>query len=426
MTARKTRRRFLQTSTVVGGVALAGCLGGDDDNGDDENGDDGGDGTEAAFASASPVCHDYTQDGQYAYVTLGPGYGDGGLLVFDFETFEIVEEFPDIPANCGTIAHPEEAKFYVNAGRADVDGADPAGEWWVFDTDEHRPINPETGEADEDYDLEAVTRDSNGYDTHGVWFTPDNEELWMVNRDTDDGFVVDPETDEVIDEIENAGTSPDILTASPDGEYMFATTRGPDQQSGPHAIAGDEPGVAVLDVESRELVQVIEPDPIDDYADEDIEADDVAIPDFHGIGLVPGDSDDDYELWAVDQGTATLYVIEPDGDDFTVTDEIDLGDGLEETPHMVDYDSEFRYGVIPSTSGAKTQIVRVDDYEIVAELDTGAGSHFAGVNPDDESILVDVIGDEKFVEIDADFEGEAFEISQELVLSELEQFPGGE
>ncbi|SDK67660.1 YncE family protein [Natronorubrum texcoconense] len=401
MTARKTRRRFLQTSTVVGGVALAGCLGGDDDNGDDdENGDDDGNGTEAAFASASPVCHDYTQDGQYAYVTLGPGYGDAGLLVFDVENFEIAEEFPDVPANCGTIAHPEENKMYLNGGVADTDETDPAGEWWVFDTENHEELHNE---------------DSNGYDTHGVWFTPDGDELWMVNRDTDDGFIVDPETDEIIEEIDYVGTSPDILTISPDGQYAYVTTRGPDPQSGPHAIQGDEPGVSVIDVESREHLHTFQPDGDNDASD------------FHGIGLVPGDSDDDYELWAVDQGTATLYVLEPAGDgDLEIAEEVDLGEGDEETPHMVDFDSEYRYAAIPSTSGGITQIVRVDDYEIVEELDTGAGSHFAGVNPGDETILVDVIGDEKFVEIDADFEDEEFEISQELVLSDLEQFPGGE
>ncbi|WP_137288275.1 YncE family protein [Natronorubrum halophilum] len=424
MTERNTRRRFLQTSTVVGGLALAGCFGDSGNDDDDSTGDE--DETEAVFDSASPICHDYTRDGRYAYVTLGPNYSEGGLVVFDFEAFEIVAEFADIPGNFGAIAHPTDAKCYVNAGRADVEGVDPKGEWWVFDTDEHLPINPETGEADAEYDIDEITRESNGYDTHGIAFTPDNEELWMVNRDTDDGFVVDPETDEVIDEIENAGTSPDILAASPDGEYMFATIRGPDQQSGPHAIAGDEPGVAALDVESRELVRVIEPDPIDGYSDDEIADESVAIPDYHGIGVVPGETDGDYELWALDQGTATLYVIEPAGDGFEVTADVNLGDGTRETPHMVDYDSEFRYGAIPSTSGGKTLIVSAADHEIVAELDTGAGSHFAGVTPDDESILVDVIGAEKFVEIDADFENEAFEIGRELALSELERFPGGE
>ena len=412
MTTRETRRRFLQTSAVAGGLALAGCLGDDDENGaenGEENGDENGEenGEEAAaFASASPVCHDYTHDGE-AYVTLGPSYADGGLVVFDPETFEITEEFPEIPANCGTLAHPTEEKFYVNAGSADTDAADGAGDWWVFDTETHEMIGD--------------TRSTEGYDAHGVMFTPDNEELWMVNRDTDDGIVIDPETDEVIDELDELGESPDILAASPDGEFMFASTRGPEQYSGPHQIAGNTPGVAVIDVDSRELVEVVEPD--QDYTEEEAEDPDSPTPDFHGLNVVHGESDDDYEVWAADQGRANLYILEPNGDSIEVTEEVDLGDGTEEVPHMVDYDSEYRYAAIPSTGGAKTQIVRVDDYEIVAELDTGAASHFAGWNPDDETILVDVIGDTKFVEIEADLEAEEFEMGQELDLSELDQFP---
>lgn len=422
MTKRRTRRRFLQTSFVAGAIALAGCTGGDDDadaeqngnengdengetNGDengemngDENGDENGT-EEPAFASASPVCHDYAHSGE-AYVTLGPGYGDAGFVVFDPEAFEIVEEFPDVPANCGTIAHPEEDKMYLNGGVADTEETDPAGEWWVYDTETHEQLKNE---------------ESNGYDTHGVWFTPDKEELWMVNRDSDDAFIIDPETDEVIDEIDFVGESPDIMTISPDGQYAYITTRGPEPRSGPHVIEGSTPGVSVVDVETREHIKTFQPDEGNDASD------------FHGIGLVPGDSDDDYELWALDQGTAVLYVLEPTGDGgLEIVEELDLGDGEQETPHMVDYDSEYRYAVIPSTSGGTTQIVRVDDYEIVAELDTGAGSHFAGVNPDDESILVDVIGGEKFVEIEADFDNEEFTLGQELVLADLDQFPGGE
>ncbi|QSG02687.1 hypothetical protein [Natranaeroarchaeum sulfidigenes] len=413
MTTRETRRRFLQTSAVAGGIALAGCLGGDDDENGAENGDENGDengeenGEEAAaFASASPVCHDYTHDGE-AYVTLGPSYADGGLIVFDPESFEITEEFPDIPANCGTLAHPTEEKFYVNAGSADTEEADGAGDWWVFDTESHEMIGD--------------TRSTEGYDAHGVMFTPDNEELWMVNRDTDDGVIIDPETDEVIEEIDEVGESPDILAASPDGEFMFASTRGPEEYSGPHAIAGTEPGVAVIDVESRELVEVVEPD--QDYTEEEIEDSDSPTPDFHAINVVPGESEDEYEVWAIDQGRANMYVLEPSGDSIEVTEEVNLGEGTEEVPHMVEYDSEYRYAAIASTGGAKTQIVRVDDYEIVEELDTGAGSHFAGWNPGDETLLVDVIGDTKFVEIEADIEEEEFEIGQELVLSELDQFP---
>lgn len=57
-------------------------------------------------------------------------------------------------------------------------------------------------------------------------------------------------------------------------------------------------GFSVLDIESRELVATVEPDPIDEYDEEEIQAaqneaeDGPAIPDFHGFGVRPvGDVD---------------------------------------------------------------------------------------------------------------------------------------
>lgn len=114
---------------------------------------------------------------------------------------------------------------------------------------------------------------SGGRDAHGVWYTPDGSELWMVNRASSDGIVIDAGTDEVIDTIEWTGRSPDILTFSPDGRFAFVTLRGPVQRSGPHAIAGDTPGVSIMDVATREVREILVPDP------ERRESD------FHGIGM---------------------------------------------------------------------------------------------------------------------------------------------
>ncbi|MFC4542170.1 YncE family protein [Halosolutus amylolyticus] len=397
MTGRLPRRRVLQATG--GAIALAGCLGdegderdeGDDVRNDDATAEDGDPGT-MGFDSVGPISHDYVQDGRYAYVTLGPGYGDAGVLVVDVETFEIETAFPDVPANYGAIAHPEEPKLYLNGGVADTAETEPAGEWWVYDTERHERL---------------ASGDSAGADAHGVAFTPDAEELWMVNRDTDDAIVIDTGTDEIVAEIDAVASSPDTVTIAPDGAYAYVTTRGPNPQSATHAIAGDEPGVAVVDVAEREPLGTVQPDAGNDASD------------FHGIGLVPGDGGD-YEVWAIDQGTATLYVLEPAGEgDLAVVADRSLGDSEEDTPHTVAFDSEFRYAVIPNTSGATTRIVSVDDRETVSELDTGPGSHFAGVTPDDETIHVDVIGGERIVAIDADFETGTFEIEREFDLSGL-------
>ncbi|AUX08105.1 cell surface glycoprotein [Halalkaliarchaeum desulfuricum] len=262
-----------------------------------------------------PICHDYTGEG-HSYHTLGPSYHNAGLVILNIETFELEAAFPptEVPTNCGTIAHPERERFYLTAGLPSDPDADPdenpeaaegVGEWYVFDTSEHLPINTDgsTVETKDDIDPEDIARDSDGVDAHGFWFAePDDLELWLLNRETNDGIVVDPADDtltgpgeddeegvETIDEFgpdtspAPGGDSPDIMWSSPDDEYMFVTLRGPNPLSGdPHAATGVNPGVAVMDVETRERVNLLQP------------AGDNPDADFHGIGVrqVDGASDD--------------------------------------------------------------------------------------------------------------------------------------
>lgn len=235
------------------------------------------------FADSSPICHQYTQEG-YSYHTLGPSYHDGGLVIVDHGDFSVAKAFhgteDGVPTNYGTIPHPNQSKFYLAAGLpSDPEGGEGGiGEYYIFDTADHEPI--ESGSTE-------------GIDAHGFWFTSNGEELWVLNRETDDGVVIDPETDEVIEGIDDYGPTPDTMWSSPDGEYMFVSLRGPEPVSGdPHAATGETPGFNVLDIESREIVTTVEPNPIEDYSEEDLESEDVNTPDFHAIGVRPvGDFD---------------------------------------------------------------------------------------------------------------------------------------
>ncbi|ARS88574.1 YncE family protein [Natrarchaeobaculum aegyptiacum] len=247
---------------------------------------------EAGIESGSPICHQYDSQGRSLH-TLGPSYHDGALVIVDHDEFTVDRAYSgdELPTNCGTMPHPTEDKFYLTAGLpSDPDeGEEGVGDYYVYDT-----------AADE---VLVDGESTEGIDAHGFWFTPDGEELWVLNRETNDGVIVDPETDEVVAEIDAYGPdqsddpderdAPDIMWTSPDGEYMFVTLRGPDPQSGdPHAATGVTPGFSVLSVEDREIVDVVEPDPIDDYSEADIDDEDTHIPDFHGIGVVPrGDFD---------------------------------------------------------------------------------------------------------------------------------------
>ena len=211
---------------------------------------------EAQFNDFAPICHEYTRDGQHAWITLGPGLDDGGLLVLDVDAFEVVEAWgpEQLQVNCGTMPTADGKHMFVNGGGHGV------GKWYVFDT----------------RSLEKVHEaDSRGEDAHGVWLTPDGREMWMVNRITDNAIIIDAESFEIIDEMDYVGTTPDIMGMSPDGSHAYITLRGPNPVSAPHVAVGETPGFAVVDVRERRLVGVIEPDEGNEDSD------------FHGIGVRP-------------------------------------------------------------------------------------------------------------------------------------------
>lgn len=239
----------------------------------------------------APICHQYAPDGRSLH-TLGPSYFDSGLVIVDNSEFTVDRFIPGerLPTNCGTIPHPSGEKFYLTAGlpsNPDVEpDADPN-----FDQ-----LSPE--EAREELSAEGVgtyyvynteqdevttSGSTSGIDAHGFWFTPDEDELWVLNRETNDWIIIDPDIDEAVEDVDAFGPdtadapdgdAPDIMWSSPDGEYMFTTLRGPNPLSGdPHAATGENPGISVLDIESREILQTLLPDEENEDSD------------FHAVGV---------------------------------------------------------------------------------------------------------------------------------------------
>jgi DNA-binding beta-propeller fold protein YncE len=211
--------------------------------------------SEDRFNDVAAICHDYSADGRHAYVTLGPGLDDGGLVVLDTESFQLVEVFPPevLNVNCGTALTTDGRHMFVNGGGPEV------GVWYVIDTESQEILHED---------------DSRGYDAHGVWPVPDGSEVWMVNRVTNNVIIIDPESFEIIEEIEEGfGDTPDIIAMSPDSRFAFITLRGPNPVSAPHVAVGTTPGFAVVDIAERRLVETIQPNPEDEASD------------FHGIGV---------------------------------------------------------------------------------------------------------------------------------------------
>jgi DNA-binding beta-propeller fold protein YncE len=214
---------------------------------------------DALFPTAftGPVCHQFTPDGRYAYVTLGPG--TGGLAVVDLEAAAIEKLFPqsEVRANCGVAITADGKTAWSNWGVPSQD----EGELYRFDIAAGHELVSTTG--------------TRGIDAHGVRLTPDESELWLVNRDSSDGIVVDPSTGEIIDELDAGvvGPVPDILDFSPDGTRAFITLRGPEPRSGAHQSVGEDPGFAVVDVAGRERIATVRPNEGDPKSD------------FHGIAV---------------------------------------------------------------------------------------------------------------------------------------------
>ena len=215
-----------------------------------------------------PVCHDFTPDGQFAYVTMGPM--DGGLVIVNLESGEIEAAFDpnEVKANCGLAYSPNHDQMYANwsghlAGLDDPHDADPA-EWYVFDVSTHELIATYASDGHE----------SAGLDPHGTRVSPDGTEMWQVNRVSNDGIVVDTATQEILAEFDLTDT-PDILDISPDGAYVFVTLRGPNPASMPHVAVGQTPGVEVIDAATRQSITVLQP-----FADDEADASD-----FHGIAV---------------------------------------------------------------------------------------------------------------------------------------------
>ncbi len=208
------------------------------------------------FPSRRPVCGGFSRDGSRLLVTLF----DGGLAVVDLEDWEVVQAWGNdeiAQHGCGFAPSPDGAEMYVTAGGMD------ASYLYVFDV---------AGEPElvASHDLSQV-----GQDAHGVYVDPVREELWVLHRVSDNATIHplnairDPDHSyEVMDFV---GRAPDLIAFSPDASRAYVTLRGPNPAPTiPHATVGETPGVSILDVANRELLEIV---PLGDQ----VEAD------FHGI-----------------------------------------------------------------------------------------------------------------------------------------------
>jgi DNA-binding beta-propeller fold protein YncE len=198
----------------------------------------------------APICPLITSTGSLAFVTLR----GGGLFVADGRAtpMRIVAEYDrhTIHGNgCGGIQTA--GKMYVNSGGGT---AANLSEFDVYTFPlarfSARPSPPNTPAAT----LVVSQDDREHTDSHGAALTRHGRHLWVADRAGNRIVAIDTTTDDPVGDFSLAGRrsddpAPDLLDASPDGRYVFASLRGRLPLSGdPHASTGSTPGVGVLRV----------------------------------------------------------------------------------------------------------------------------------------------------------------------------------
>ena len=95
---------------------------------------------------------------------------------------------------------------------------------------------------------------SEGADAHGATLTKHGKYLWIADRGRNFLWVVDTDTDQIVNTIQlvtdlSDDPTPDLLAVSPNGSHAFMSLRGPNPLTAdPHVSTGSTPGVGVLRV----------------------------------------------------------------------------------------------------------------------------------------------------------------------------------
>jgi hypothetical protein len=190
---------------------------------------------------------------RFTFVTLR----GGGMLVVDSTAtpMAIVAEYDRAtvhPNGCGGLEVGR--KMYLNAG-----GGTPANpleaDLYSFPARGYssapRPRNTPAPSL-------IFTHDARGLvDSHGATLTRQGRYLWVADRAANRIVVIDSRRDTVVNEISLAGSlspdpAPDLLGASPDGDHVYMSLRGPIPLTanvpGVNNAVGTTPGVGVVHV----------------------------------------------------------------------------------------------------------------------------------------------------------------------------------
>ncbi len=196
----------------------------------------------------APICPAIESTSRFNFVTLR----GGGLFVVDARQtpMQIVAEYDrqNVHPN-GCLGAQVGDKMYIDSGGGTASNLYEA-DLYAFPATAFSPLNPPNTPAP----LVVFSEDVEHADAHGATLTKHKRYLWVADRGRNFIWVVDTETDRVVNRIFLAGgvssdPTPDGMATSPNGSHVFMTMRGPTPLTAdPHVSRGSTPGVGVIKV----------------------------------------------------------------------------------------------------------------------------------------------------------------------------------
>ena len=196
----------------------------------------------------APICPVSDATSRLVFVTLR----GGGLFVVDGRTtpMAIVGEYDTTTVNgngCMGVEVP--GKMYIDSGGGAAANLHQA-DLYAFATAGYSPLNP----PNTPQRALVFSDTSEEADAHGATLTKHGKYVWVTDRGRNFLWVVDAETDQIVNTIPLEGEvsddpTPDLLALSPNGSHAFVSLRGPvPLTADPHVSTGSTPGVGVIKV----------------------------------------------------------------------------------------------------------------------------------------------------------------------------------
>ena len=196
----------------------------------------------------APICPVIEGTSQFSFVTLR----GGGLFVVDSKAtpMRIVAEYDRATVHPnGCLGAEVPGKMYIDSG-----GGTPTNlfeaDLYAFPVTGFSPLNPPNTPAP----VVVFSEDVDEADSHGATLTKHQKYLWVADRGRNFHFVVDTQTDVIVNRIQlvpgpSPDPTPDLLATSPNGSHVFMSLRGPNPLTAdPHVSTGATPGVGVMKV----------------------------------------------------------------------------------------------------------------------------------------------------------------------------------